>query len=55
MSVQELIDILRRRLVYLGQLRSSAVQLGDVQQTEQIDAELAATQATLNTLLTLPE
>ena len=45
----------RARLVYLSQQRTSAAALGDQPQIELIDADIAATQTTLNKLLTLAE
>lgn len=50
MTIPDLIAMLRRRLAYLGQLRTSADAIGDVSQVDRIDAELAETQATLNQL-----
>jgi hypothetical protein len=50
MSISELTAMLRRRLAYLGQLRTSAATLGDILQVDRIDAELAETQASLNKL-----
>jgi hypothetical protein len=50
MTIPDLIAMLRRRLAYLGQLRTSAEAIGDVGQVDRIDAELAETQATLNQL-----
>jgi hypothetical protein len=53
MSIIELIEMCERRLVYLGQLRSSAVALGDIAQVESIDSQIAKTTETRNLLLTL--
>lgn len=53
MSISELIEMCERRLVYLGQLRSSAVALGDILQVESIDSQIAKTTETKNLLLTL--
>jgi hypothetical protein len=53
MSIAELIEQARTRLVYLSSLRSSAAALGDTAQVEGIDAKIAETQTTLNKLLTL--
>jgi hypothetical protein len=50
MTIPDIIAMLRRRLAYLGQLRTSAAAIGDVDQVDRIDAELAETQATLNQL-----
>lgn len=54
-TIDELIRMARARLVYLSQQRSSAAALGDQPQIELIDADIAATQTTLNKLLTLAE
>lgn len=54
MSVSELIHMMNRRIAYLSQLRSSAVDLGDIDQVGRIDAEIASTQETLNKLLSIP-
>jgi hypothetical protein len=53
MTVAELIGLCERRLVYLGQLRSSASALGDLVQIESIDSQIAKTTETKNLLLTL--
>jgi hypothetical protein len=53
MSVSDLISLLKRRLVYLGQLRTSAVAIGDLAQVDRIDTEVAETQSTLNQLESL--
>jgi hypothetical protein len=53
MSVSDLISLLKRRLVYLGQLRTSAVAIGDLAQVDRIDTEMAETQSTLNQLESL--
>ena len=53
MTVQELITQLHAALANLGQLRTSAVRLGDTEQIAHIDAQAAQTQSTLNVLKTL--
>ena len=53
MTIPELIAFLKRRLAYLGQLRTSAVAIGDLAQVDRIDSEVAETQATINQLQTL--
>jgi hypothetical protein len=53
MTLDDLIQMCRARLVQLSQLRSSAVALGDTDQVASIDAQAAETQTTLNQLLTL--
>jgi hypothetical protein len=53
MTLDDLIQMCRARLVYLSQVRSSAVALGDSEQIARIDAEAGDTQVTLNRLLTL--
>jgi hypothetical protein len=50
MNIPELKAMLQRRIVYLGQIRNSAVAIGDIVQIDRIDAELAETQSTLNQL-----
>lgn len=50
MNTPDLTAMLRRRLAYLSQLRTSAVAIGDIAQVARIDAELAETQDTLNKL-----
>ncbi len=42
--------MLRRRLNYLSQLRTSAVSLGDLAQVERIDADSAEIQAAITKL-----
>jgi hypothetical protein len=51
MSISELIEQARLRLVYLSSLRASAAALGDTAQVDRIDAQSAETQTTLNKLL----
>jgi hypothetical protein len=53
MSVSDLISLLKKRLVYLGNLRTSAVAIGDLAQVDRIDTESAETQSTLNQLESL--
>lgn len=53
MTIAELIAMCERRLVYLSSLRASHSALGDLQQVERTDEELAQTTATLNALRTL--
>jgi hypothetical protein len=53
MSIAELIEQAKVRLVYLSSLRGSAVALGDTAQVESVDLQIAETQTTLNKLLTL--
>ncbi len=53
MTLDDMIQMCRARLVYLSQLRSSAVALGDSEQIARIDAQVSETQTTLNRLLTL--
>jgi hypothetical protein len=54
MTVPQLIEHARTRLVNLSQLRSSAERLGDTEQIASVDAQIVETQTTLNALLTLP-
>lgn len=53
MTVPEIIAMCERRITYLQSLLSSASTLGDMAQVERIEAEIAETQATLNSLRTL--
>lgn len=53
MTLDDLIQMCRSRLVNLSQLRASAVALGDSEQVAAIDAQASETQTTLNRLLTL--
>lgn len=53
MTINDLINMCRTRLIYLSQLRTSAVDLGDIKQVERTDADIASTQETLNQLLML--
>jgi len=53
MTIAELIAMCERRLAYLSTLRSSYAAIGDVQQVERTDEEVAQTTATLNALRTL--
>ena len=50
MTIQEIIAMCERRIVYLKSVKGSALALGDIAQVEAIDADIAQTQATLNTL-----
>jgi hypothetical protein len=53
MNIQELIEIAEKRLVYLSQLKSSAMNIGDMDQVAVVDAQIAETQDTLNALKSL--
>lgn len=53
MTILQLIEMCERRIAYLNGVRGSAAALGDIQQVEQIDAQLAETQQTLNQLQSL--
>ena len=53
MKIETLIAMCEKRLVYLGQVRTSAEALGDIAQVESIDAQIAETTETLNLLYTL--
>lgn len=53
MTILELIEMCERRIAYLNGVRGSAAALGDIQQVERIDAQLAETQQTLNQLQSL--
>ena len=50
MIILELLAMLRRRLGYLSQLRTSAVALGDLAQVDRIDADSAEIQTVINKL-----
>jgi hypothetical protein len=51
MTISEIIEMLRSRIAQLGQLRASAVMLGDLARVASIDSDLAETELTLATLL----
>ena len=53
MNINDLILIVQRRLVHLSQLRTSAENIGDLNQVSVIDSEMAQAQDTLNKLKTL--
>jgi hypothetical protein len=53
MTIQELIDLVSRRLAYFSQLRTSASNLGDTAQVASLDTQLAETEATLAQIKTL--
>lgn len=53
MSVQDLITLLENRLTFSQAQRNAAVQRGDVSLVQQLDADIASTQATLDQLRTL--
>lgn len=53
MTIKELIELSKSRINYLNTLRISAVASGDVMQIMSLDAEIAETQNTLNTLLSI--
>ena len=51
MTIEQLIAMAQARVAYLSQLRSSAMAIGDVAQVAAVDADIAATAATLIQLL----
>jgi hypothetical protein len=53
MTIPQLIDMARKRLVHLTQLRASAEALGDVTAEAAFSAEISDTEMTLASLLTL--
>jgi hypothetical protein len=53
MTIATLIAMCEKRLVYLGQVKTSAEALGDIAQVEAIDLQIAETTETLNLLQTL--
>lgn len=50
MTIQELIDLAQLRLNYLNSQKSAVVQTGNLAELSRIEAELAQTQETLNSL-----
>jgi hypothetical protein len=50
MTLEQLIDLLQRRTVWLQAERARAVDRGDVESVLALDADLTTTQATLATL-----
>lgn len=55
MTVQKLIQMAERRIVYLEQNKINAEAIGDADAVARIDSDIAETQATLNQLRTLSE
>ncbi|MCA3519113.1 MAG: hypothetical protein IOC87_02830 [Rhodobacter sp.] len=55
MTVAELIEMCERRILHLNAVRGSAANLGDMQQVSSVDAQITATQNTLNQLRTLTD
>lgn len=55
MTIQQLIQMLERRIVYLQSVRTSATTIGDMHQVERVEADINETQSTLNQLRTLSE
>ena len=53
MTLEELIDLCRRRIQHLNGVRASASALGDAEQVANCDDLIATTQTTLNQLLSL--
>jgi len=53
MTIEQLIAMLKSRVEFLGRLRETAVQQGDVTRVNELDVEKSETQETLNKLLTL--
>ena len=53
MKIDDLILLARARLTHLSQLLTSAAALGDVAGMAHVEAEIAQTQATLDSLLSL--
>lgn len=50
MNFPKLIEMLARRIEYLGTVRSSAEALGDIEQVSVLDQQIAESQDTLNKL-----
>lgn len=53
MSIQELIELVRRKLASLSGARSHAYLVGDVEAVVDLDEKIETTQASLDQLLTL--
>jgi hypothetical protein len=53
MTLQEIVNIVGNRIAALRNQRAVAVLVGDLNQVNAIDAEIAQTQMTLDQLLTL--
>ena len=53
MSIEELIRLMEARLAALNSARASAAAVGDIEQIQRIDADVAQTQLTLDQLRTL--
>ena len=53
MTVEQLIKMLKSRIEFLGRLRETAVQQGDITRVNELDVEKATTQETLTKLLSL--
>lgn len=53
MSIQDLIALLQARLSFNQGQRTAAVQRGDIAQVQSLDADIAATQSSLDQLRTL--
>ena len=53
MKIDDLILLARARLTYLSQILTSYTALGDVAGMARVEAEIAQTQATLDSLLSL--
>jgi hypothetical protein len=53
MTIDQIIELLNRRLVNLSQLRTSAETMGELDRVLALDAEIAETQNTLDALNTL--
>jgi hypothetical protein len=53
MSIEELIELVRRKLTSLSGARSHAYLVGDVEAVVDLDEKIATTQTSLDQLLTL--
>lgn len=53
MTIKELIQLVRNRIVFLNNQKTIAIQQGDIAWLERLDADIAASEITLNTLLGL--
>lgn len=53
MTIDQLIEMLQRRVVHLNSLRAAAAQIGDVACVDLLDADISETETTLAQLQTL--
>ena len=53
MTIAYLIELLQRKVANLSMLRTSAAALGEIEQVEQLDVQIAETETTLAALRSL--